>query len=140
MRKINLIVVLGTGTGEQDIGVHELERQHRAAGFLRCRYHYVIKRDGEIETGRDEDEPGVFAGPRDKAAIAVAMVGDANYTELQYAALETLLDYLLLDYTQAEVVTIESLEPPCEGCPAGFDMRLFMETHGLSEQDRLKNI
>ena len=42
----------------QDIGFEEINRWHRAKGWLMCGYHFIIKRNGTIEDGRLTDEVG----------------------------------------------------------------------------------
>ena len=36
-----------------DVDAKEIDRWHRARGFLKIGYHFVIKRDGTKEIGRE---------------------------------------------------------------------------------------
>ena len=43
-----------------DVGVEWLTREHRKRGFFTIGYHSVIRRNGDIEDGRDLYAPGVM--------------------------------------------------------------------------------
>lgn len=83
-----------------DIGFREIDKWHRARGFLSCGYHFVIRRDGTIETGRRIMEPGAHARGYNHKSIGICMVGgvseddvnvpEDNFTDEQWTSLETL--------------------------------------------------
>lgn len=56
MRKINALIVHNAATYDtMDIGVEEIRRVHiKENGWRDVGYHYVIRRNGVIEKGRDE--------------------------------------------------------------------------------------
>ena len=37
---------------DMDIGAADIDRWHRQRGWRKIGYHYVIRRNGEVETGR----------------------------------------------------------------------------------------
>ena len=57
-RKETLYLVIDhTGTSpHNDIDAQELDNIDRAKSFYGCRYHYVIKRDGEVEEDNNDDD------------------------------------------------------------------------------------
>ena len=64
-RKTDFIVVHCAATSpSMDIGLKEIDRWHRARGFLKVGYHFIIRRDGALEEGRQLHEPGVHT-PKD---------------------------------------------------------------------------
>ena len=76
MRKINKIIIHCSDTYvDQDIGVEDIRRWHRARGFRDVGYHYVIRRDGELEKGRKLDEIGAHCLGQNKNSIGICLVG-----------------------------------------------------------------
>lgn len=108
MRTIKeLIIHCSATTPEMDVGVKEIRRWHtdpkpKGNGWSDIGYHRVIRRNGEIEPGRDITVPGAHAarGGHNKFSIGVCLVGgckrvhgvlvtDTNFTDAQWAALRT---------------------------------------------------
>ena len=46
----------------QNIGAKDIDRWHRERGWLKIGYHKVIKRDGTVEQGREDDAIGAHSG------------------------------------------------------------------------------
>jgi N-acetyl-anhydromuramyl-L-alanine amidase AmpD len=112
-----LVVHCSATTPDMDIGVAEIDRWHRQRGWLKVGYHYVIRRDGTVETGRRLDEVGAHAQGVNEKSIGICLVGgarregrsrklidDPNFTPAQWAALKTLLTTLKGAYPKAVVV------------------------------------
>ncbi|AZD21246.1 N-acetylmuramoyl-L-alanine amidase [Pseudomonas chlororaphis subsp. aurantiaca] len=136
--RTDLIVVHCSATGpKSDIGKREITQWHLKRGFVTIGYHYVIRRDGSIETGRRETEIGAHVAGHNSNSVGVCMVGgvDAqgkpadNFTEVQYDSLRLLLGHLTTRYGSAKVVGHRDLSPDHEeglpgwhprDCP-GFD-------------------
>ena len=71
----------------QDIGVKEIDRWHRERGFIKVGYATIIKRNGEIERGRDDDEDiGMLFGfnSQSVAEINNKMVDDVKIILAEY--------------------------------------------------------
>lgn len=76
MRYINEIIVHCTDTPPtHDWGVKEVTVCHKQRGFRTCGYHYVIKRDGTVEKGRNLTEPGAHCKGHNAHSIGVCYVG-----------------------------------------------------------------
>jgi N-acetylmuramoyl-L-alanine amidase len=45
---------------ESDFSSEDIDRMHRQRGFKEIGYHYYIRKNGDLETGRDLSEPGRF--------------------------------------------------------------------------------
>jgi N-acetylmuramoyl-L-alanine amidase len=94
-----------------NIGKKEIDTWHRQKGWLKIGYHYVIKRDGEVEIGRELEEIGAHVQGYNDRSLGVCMVGgiddagepENNFTEEQFAALSTLLYQLKTIYPDAEI-------------------------------------
>lgn len=111
---------------KQDIGAAEIERWHRQRNFLAIGYHYVIRRDGTVEKGRDEDAVGAHVEGHNSTSVGVCMVGgiDAkgnpqdNFTPAQYASLQTLLRDLKTRYSTAEIKGHRDFPGVAKACPS----------------------
>lgn len=116
-----------------DIGRAEIDRWHRQLGWLMIGYHYIIRRDGTIEKGRDEAVPGSHVAGYNANSVGVCLVGgvDAkgnpqqNYTPAQYAALTKLLRELKARYPHAEVLGHRDFPKVAKACPC-FDVRRWV--------------
>src|SRR3546814_15181327 len=93
------------GGKHDNIGASDIRLWHRAKGWRDIWYHYVIKRDGTVEKGRPDDQPGAHEPRINARSIAVCLVGGSppigsaeykkglgenNYTPAQWASLKTL--------------------------------------------------
>jgi N-acetyl-anhydromuramyl-L-alanine amidase AmpD len=143
-----LIVHCSATTPDMDVGRAEIERWHRERGFFAVGYHYVVRRDGTVEKGRPEDQPGAHAVGYNEKSIGVCLVGGVehfdknrnkrreqdefvardNFTPAQKSSLATLLKDLKARYPQAAVLGHRDLPPRAHGttkeCP-GFDVRAW---------------
>lgn len=63
----------------QDVGRLQIEEWHLARGFSSIGYHFVIRRNGVIELGRDLREIGAHAEGHNSNSVAVCMVGGLDY-------------------------------------------------------------
>ena len=100
MRKINEIIVHCTATpAGRDVSAADIDLWHRRRGFRCIGYHYVVRLDGSIEQGRDENTVGAHCTGHNAASIGVVYVGgldshglpDDTRTPAQRQALRTLL-------------------------------------------------
>jgi N-acetylmuramoyl-L-alanine amidase len=120
-----LVVHCSATPPEQDIGAKELDRMHRERGFLKIGYHFVIRRNGNIESGRSVDEVGAHVEGHNHESLGICMVGGVakeshvvrdgsgsvvefkaqnNFTPEQFATLHSLLKQMTTPYTGAETV------------------------------------
>jgi N-acetylmuramoyl-L-alanine amidase len=82
----------------RDIGVKEITKWHQERGFKTVGYHYVIRRDGTIETGRPLEQIGAHVQGHNKDSIGTCLVGAglsmADFTPEQLNALKGLHEEL----------------------------------------------
>lgn len=99
------IVIVDSGTpGVKDIGRKEIDRQHRHAGYFGIGYHFVIRRDGEVEQGRDITLPGTHLGEYNETSVSICIIGEGKVNKQQRKSLEHLLKFLKDEYEDAEIV------------------------------------
>ena len=97
----------------QDIGYEEINRWHRSKGWLSCGYHRIIRQDGNVEQGREDNEVGAHCRGRNHDSISICMVGgvkednikewEDNYDESQWTALKETITELHKKYPEAEI-------------------------------------
>ena len=100
---------------DQDWGVAEMTRMHKARGFRTVGYHYVIRRDGTVEKGRGEREIGAHVKGYNTGSIGICCIGGIeratgpnigvdNRTEAQKRALANLTRDILKRHPNAKIV------------------------------------
>ena len=129
MRKITLIVIHCSAVRpDQTSSAAQIDTWHRQRGFhLGIGYHYVIRRNGEIEAGRPEYLVGAHCKDHNAHSIGVCYEGELNArgqpadtrTEAQKKTLLSLLRALKVDYPDALIVGHHDLNP-LKACPC-FD-------------------
>lgn len=126
-----LVVHCSATTQNRNIGVKEIDRWHRAKGWLGVGYHYVIRRDGTVELGRPAIRPGAHCLGYNDVSLGICLVGGVstrkrplnNFTPEQMAALRSLLADLAREHPGVEVVGHRDLNP-LKACPS-FDVRAW---------------
>jgi len=76
MRQIKEIIIHCSATPEgRDFTVNDINRWHKARGFSRIGYHWVIYRDGTIHPGRPEEAVGAHCVGHNAGSIGVCYIG-----------------------------------------------------------------
>ena len=147
MRTINLIVVHCSATkASHYIGAEDIRRWHvDDNGWSDIGYHFVIKRDGEVDPGRPVDRAGAHCYGHNKYSIGICMVGgidrggepENNFNPIQFDALLTLIRELKDEYPIDDICGHRDLSPDVDGdgeveqhewvkaCPC-FDVREYL--------------
>lgn len=133
----NFIVVHCAATPPtMDIGAAEIDRWHRGNGWLCIGYHWVIRRDGTVEPGRDHGTVGAHEPSVNAVSEAVCLVGgvaadgktpENNFTPEQFAALAEKLRELKEEYPDAVVLGHRDCPNVHKACPS-FDVREWLST------------
>lgn len=119
-----------------DIGAKEIDEWHRAKSWLAIGYHYVIRRDGTLETGRAANSVGAHAQGYNNVSQAICLIGGTtaagkahnNFTKAQKETLRTLLTTLQHIHPDAEVLGHRDLPGVAKDCPC-FDVRKWWRTN-----------
>lgn len=131
-RKIERIIVHGADTPEDmDVGVNAIRQWHtdpkpKGNGWDDIGYHFVIRRDGTREVGRDFDTPGAHCRGYNKTSVGICLAGGKprfNYTRSQLTALEQLIYELLDQHPKARVHGHHTFDPT-KTCPL-FDVEAW---------------
>ena len=101
-RKIDYLVVHCSATkAKSNITATDIDKWHRARGFFGCGYHYVITRDGTVQSHakgdkcRPLDMPGAHVGDCglgwNKRSIGICMVGGLDAEGLVFDGVDQAL-------------------------------------------------
>lgn len=133
LESVDYIVVHCSATPpDMDIGRKEIDKWHRQRKFKKIGYHFVIRRDGTIEWGRNIDTVGAHAYGVNQNSIGVCLVGgvdnkqsaEDNFEEIQKKALKFVLRFLLHEFPQAEVIGHRDVPGTNKACPS-FDVKTW---------------
>lgn len=123
-RQIDGIVIHCTATRPgQDLTVEDVRRMHKAQGWSDIGYHYLIRLDGRIETGRDVDIIGAHVSGHNAHTIGVCYVGGLDATGKPYdtrtynqkQSLLNLLKMLRAAYPKATIKGHRDYSPDTNG-------------------------
>lgn len=138
--KTNHIVLHCSATrGVQDVGVKEIRSWHKAKGWKDVGYHFVIRRNGKVESGRPERDVGSHVQGHNTASIGICMVGGLddrtwrpsnNFTAAQWKSLAALVAQLVKRYPAAKVLGHRDFPRVQKACPC-FDARTWARKSGF---------
>jgi len=126
-----------------DIGFVEIDKWHKAKGWTGCGYHYIIRRDGELEPGRPHDMQGAHCYKENHHSIGICLVGgvdvnnrpEDNFTPAQMSTLSRTIDYLDTIYPHCEVKGHRYFNSN-KACPS-FDVQFWMGTKINRDEGRV---
>ena len=129
MRIITLIIIHCSAVYPWQVsGVREIDRWHRERGWKNgCGYHYVVRRDGTVETGRPLKMIGAHCLNHNRHSIGICYEGGLDSkgkpadtrTEAQKQVMRELLEHLHLQFPKA-IITGHNTFNPMKACPC-FD-------------------
>lgn len=153
--RTDLIVLHVSATPpSRDIGAAEIDAMHKAKGWQGIGYHFVIRRNGKVETGRAANQIGAHVAGWNSVSLGVSLVGGVddhgrpqdNRTAEQNATLLAFLPKLIADYRHAKICGHRDLSPDrnrngrvdqdefIKACPC-FDAIPWARSHGLPAAD-----
>lgn len=138
-----IVVHCSATRANQDIGKADIDRWHRAKGWFGIGYHFVIRRDGTVETGRPVNTPGAHVAGYNHNSVGICMVGgvdanditkaENNFTPAQFASLASLLRDLKKKYPKAVIQGHRDFPSVAKACPS-FDVRKWLEVAQLDKE------
>lgn len=131
-----LIVHCAATKPTMNIGLREIRQWHKERGFLDVGYHFIIRRDGTIETGRDVNQVGAHTVGQNDSSVGICLVGgvddkmqpQANFTPQQMSTLRKLLDELKVKFPGVAVKGHRDFA--AKACPS-FDVKRWLDTNEL---------
>lgn len=145
-RNISKVIIHCSATPpDMDIGAKTIREWHvRDNGWRDIGYHWVIRRDGTIEKGRDESQQGAHCAAKSGniGSIGICMVGgvrrengklitENNFTPAQWAALEGKVREIFKKYHITTLLGHRDLDPG-KACPS-FSVRDWAQKTGIMQ-------
>ena len=119
--------------------VADIDRAHRAGGWVMVGYHYVIRRDGTLDRGRPDDMVGAHEPRVNRRSLGICLVGgvaqadgwtpECNFTPEQFATLRALLEELQERHPGAQILGHRDIPGVRKACPC-FDTRAWWRSGG----------
>lgn len=129
-----IVIHCSATPAHMDIGADEIRQWHQAKGWGDIGYHWVIRRNGAIERGRDQWRQGAHEPHYNAYSVAICMVGgvdedgkpEDNFTVAQYASLKTLVLGLMTEYPGINQVCGHRDAPEVDKACPSFEVADFM--------------
>ena len=129
-----LVVHCSATQAKADIGRAEIDKWHRQRKMLEIGYHYVIRRDGTLEIGRENDVMGAHVRGYNHNSIGICMIGgvdkdlkpEQNFETPQYTTLRSLLGYLKSNHPHAVIQGHRDFPGVAKACPS-FDVMAWFD-------------
>lgn len=112
MRKVDKIILHCSATREgQHFTTADIDSWHKARGFARIGYHYVIYLDGSVHKGRAEEQIGAHCLGHNSTSVGICYIGGLDSkgnakdtrTPAQRESLMKLVNEMKMKYPQAKV-------------------------------------
>jgi len=141
-KKTDTIVIHCSDSGAfQDIGAEEIRHWHTMEnGWEDIGYHFVIRRDGSVELGREIEAIGAHAYGLNRYSIGICMVGGRgidgkpqdNFSDKQYLSLAILIRGLNSKYPGIRSVIGHGDVRGCDKTCPNFSVTEFLAKEGIS--------
>ncbi len=82
----------------RDIDAWHKENGWKARGGVHCGYHYVIRRSGVVERGREDQYAGVHVRGQNRSSIGICLIGRKQFTMAQMQSLFAITRGLMHQY------------------------------------------
>jgi len=138
--KTDMIVIHCSATpADMDIGAEKIKHWHVVEnGWDDIGYHYVIKRDGTLEVGRDESMVGSHARAVNGTSIGICMIGGSNkegawennFLPEQFDTLQQILETLKDKYDIKKIIGHYEVDDK-KKCPS-FNVKEWLDNNGIS--------
>jgi N-acetylmuramoyl-L-alanine amidase len=123
MRKIDKHIVHCSDSLAGDVS--EIRRWHIARGWADVGYHFIIRRDGEIEVGRTLDQVGAHCEGHNATSVGTCLIGKTHFTLMQFASLQRVNTMLEELFSEIKVFGHCDFNPH-KTCP-NFDVQQILK-------------
>lgn len=123
-----------------DIGADEIRQWHKDKGWEDIGYHYVIRRNGTLEDGRDLNSVGAHVAGFNSRSVGICLVGgvgdlghsENNFTKEQLQTLRDIVKRLLMVWPNAIVQGHRDFPNVAKDCPC-FDVKEWWDENQHTE-------
>jgi len=129
---------------DMDIGVAEIDSWHKDRGWSGCGYHYIVRRDGTPEIGRDITKKGAHCFGLNQRSVGICLVGglrkpkgskspyEDNFTKEQKDTLADLLRVLRRGYPATTILGHNEYDKR-KACPV-FNVDQFLKRNKIPKK------
>lgn len=82
----------------KSVSNQQIDSWHRARGFKKIGYHFVIDVNGEINKGRNTDEMGAHTEGHNMGSVGICLIGKNKYSVSQFNSLRGLLNEIVGEF------------------------------------------
>ena len=117
MREINSIVIRCSASknGDGSVTLETVDGWHKAKGWRKVGYHYIIQVDGVVRVGRLLEEIGAHVQGNNAKSIGICMIGTDRFSPEQWDALRGLVQDLAGQFPAATIVGHRDYSPDLDG-------------------------
>ena len=112
----------------RDTSATDIHRWHKEKGWDGIGYHYVIRVDGILESGRPDYWTGAHAKGHNTNSIGICMIGRDEYNKDQWDLLERLVKQKMVEYPGVKVLGHNDISP--KSCP-GFNVQWWLRNQKI---------
>lgn len=135
MRKITKHIIHCSDSRFGDAAL--IDKWHKARGFKKIGYHFVILPNGKIEKGRELEEVGAHTKGVNKDSIGTCLIGVDKFTEEQFIALRMLHEKLCSFFAGLRAYPHSTFNA-AKSCPNfNVDQILYKDTFSMKIKDVL---
>lgn len=125
-----LVVHCADTPDDQSLDACDIHQMHLGFGWDGIGYHRVICREGSIQQGRPDYWIGAHVKGFNHLSLGVCLIGREDFTDRQYAALESLLRSWKKSYPASEICGHCDFDYTDKTCP-NFDVAQWCKMVGL---------
>lgn len=131
---MKLIIHCSDSSRKEDDDIDVIKGWHKSKGWIDVGYHFFIKSDGTIQTGRPVEQMGSHCKDHNSDSIGICLSGKDKFTEKQFVALADLVIFLTKDHG----LTLDCVFPHRyfnnhKTCP-NFSVKQFLEHYVRTRQ------
>jgi len=138
-KKTDTIVIHCAATRpHMDVGVKEIREWHKERGFEDIGYHYVIRRTGIVERGRDDQFQGAHAVAVNGTSVGICLIGgvddnlqwENNFNDAQFKSLISTIKLVKSKYETIDKIIGHNEVESNKECPS-FNVQEWLKENGL---------
>lgn len=141
-RTDSLIIHCSATRASMDIGAKEIRKWHvEENGWVDIGYHFVIRRNGVIESGRPLKVIGAHVADYNLTSVGICLVGgtdrfgleENNFTKEQWDELKWLVRFLRDDVYEGQITSIKGHRdyPNVQKYCPSFDVAEWLKREGV---------
>lgn len=134
-REITKIIFHCSDTDRPGITISDVRDWHLARGFRDVGYHFFVRTDGVIETGRGIESVGAHCEGHNLDSVGICLNGRKHFERRQFEAAYTILDLLIRRCPNARIFGHRDFDKGGKTCP-NYDLE---ELKGYWEGLRLRS-